>query len=135
MIEIMKSKDGKFVTIEISITKPFYFHKLITFKIMKKAFIIALLAILTGCENKPYEGLLVHKEYVQYHWSNETPKVVNEAAVIYVPHVPVVPRRHKPHFIPSEWKFYVANKHGVRTFNVDSLTYCKFKVGDRVVMN
>lgn len=131
----MKSKDGKFVSIEINITKPFYFHKLINFKIMKKVFIIiALLATLTGCKENPCTGFLVHKEYIKHHLSNETPKVVYEASMVYVPRVPIVHRRSRPCHIPSEWKFYVANKRGVWCFNVDSLTYQKFKCGDRITM-
>lgn len=60
-------------------------------------------------------------------------KTVQEAYV-YVPFIPM--RRHDtPEYVPSAWKFYVANKHGVRVFSVDSLTYIKHKVGERIVMN
>lgn len=99
----------------------------------KKLFIsISLLAILAGCNPKPFKGFLVCKEYIPGHMDDEHAKTVQEA---YVP-VPVVcPRRHEPEYIPSEWKFYVANKHGVRVFNVDSLTYTKHKVGERIAMN
>ena len=91
----------------------------------KKLFIsISLLAILAGCNPKPFKGFLVCKEYVPGHMDDEHAKTVQEAYV-YVPFIP----------IPSEWHFYVANKYGVRDFKVDSLTYLRHKVGKRIVMN
>ena len=103
---------------------------------MKKKLIISisLLAILAGCNPKPFKGFLVCKEYIPGHMDDEHAKTVQEAYV-HVP-VPVVcPRRHEPEYIPSEWHFYVANKYGVRDFKVDSLTYLRHKVGERIVMN
>lgn len=100
---------------------------------MKKIFLtIGLLAILTSCENKPFKGFLVCKEYIPGHMDDEPAKSVQEAYV-YVP--VVTPRTHTPKYIPSEWTFYVANKYGVRQFHVDSLTYIRHKVGERIVMN
>ena len=58
---------------------------------------------------------------------------IRQEAYVYVPIVS--PRRHEPEYIPSEWIFYVANKDCVRRFNVDSLTYTRHKVGERIVMN
>ena len=62
---------------------------------------------------------------------DEQPHIQQEAAV----YVPVVPRIHTPEYVPSAWIFYVANKDGVRRFNVDSLTYTRHKVGERITMN
>ena len=46
-----------------------------------------------------------------------------------------VPRVHYvPQLVPSEWKFYVANKYAVRVFYVDSVTYTKHHVGERIIM-
>lgn len=93
---------------------------------------ISVLLLFVGCEPKPFRGFLVCKEYIPGHMNNEQVKTVIEAGV----HIPIVrPRRHKPQYIPSEWWFYVANKDRVRTFNVDSLTYTKHKVGERIIMN
>ena len=99
----------------------------------KKLFIsISLLTILAGCNPKPFKGFLVCKEFIPGHMDDEYAKTVQEA---YVP-VPIVPpRRPDPEYIPSEWHFYVANKYGVRDFKVDSLTYLRHKVGERIVMN
>lgn len=100
----------------------------------KKLFIsISLLTILAGCTPKPFRGFLVCKEYILGHMDDEYAKTVQEAYV-YVPFIPMR-RHHTPEYVPSEWKFYVANKHGVRVFSVDSLTYTKHKVGERIVMN
>lgn len=94
--------------------------------------VVSLLAILAGCEPKPFKGFLVCKEYIQGHMDNEQP-YVKEEAIVYVPVVP--PRRSEPEYIPSVWIFYVANKDCVRYFYVDSLTYTRNKVGERIVMN
>lgn len=101
---------------------------------MKKILYLSLLIVLmSSCMEIPSYGYLVHKEYVKYHMSNEKPKIIHEAALFGYVHVPVVRRhRSKPKLIPSEWKFYVGNKYGVRQFNVDSLTYIRFKCGDKI---
>ena len=100
---------------------------------MKKLLIsIVLLLAFAGCETKPFKGFLVCKEYIPGHMDDKHPKSIQEAYV----YVPVVhPRTHEPEYVPSAWKFYVANKHGVRVFSVDSLTYTKHKVGERIVMD
>lgn len=101
---------------------------------MKKKLIISisLLTILAGCNPKPFKGFLVCKEFIPGHMDDEYAKTVQEAYV----YVPIVHKmRHVPEYIPSEWHFYVANKYGVRDFKVDSLTYLRHKVGERIVMN
>lgn len=102
---------------------------------MKKKLIlfISFLAVLGSCKNQPFKGFLVCKEFIPGHMDDEHAKTVQEAYV-YVPFIPMR-RHHTPEYVPSEWKFYVANKHGVRVFNVDSLTYTKHKVGERIAMN
>lgn len=102
---------------------------------MKKLLIsIVLLLVFLGCETKPFKGFLVCKEYIPGHMDDEHAKTVQEAYVP-VPVLVVYPRRHEPEYIPSEWHFYVANKDGVRDFRVDSLTYLRHKVGERIVMD
>lgn len=97
----------------------------------KKLFIsISLLAILSGCNPKPFKGFLVCKEYIPGHMDDKNVQSVQEA-IVFVPH----PQMSEPEYIPSEWHFYVANKYGVRDFKVDSLTYLRHKVGERIVMN
>ncbi len=100
---------------------------------MKKIILaFSLLAVLSGCKTKPFKGFLVCKEYIKGHMDDEQPHIHQEA-IVNVPVVP--PRRHEPEYIPSAWIFYVANKDGVRRFNVDSLTYTRHKVGERITMN
>lgn len=100
---------------------------------MKKVILfISLLAVLGSCKNQPFKGFLVCKEYIPGHMDDEQPYTKQEA-IVYVPIVS--PSSHAPEYVPSEWKFYVANKHGVRVFSVDSLTYTRHKVGERIVMN
>lgn len=99
---------------------------------MKKLLIsVTLLLALAGCETRPFKGFLVCKEYIPGHMDNEDAKSVQEAYV----YIPVFrAHRHVPKYIPSEWHFYVANRDGVRDFQVDSLTYTRHKVGERIVM-
>lgn len=100
---------------------------------MKKVILfISLLAVLGSCKNQPFKGFLVCKEYIPGHMDDEQPYTQQEA-IVYVPIVS--PSSHVPEYVPSEWKFYVANKHGVWVFSVDSLTYTRHKVGERIVMN
>lgn len=100
-------------------------------KTMNKIFLtFILLTVLSACKPKPFRGFLVCKEYIQGHMDNDSVKSIQEAYV----YVPVVPRIHRPKYIPSEWIFYVANKDEVRLFYVDSLTYIKHRVGERIVM-
>ena len=94
---------------------------------------IGLLAVIAGCEPKPFKGIIVCKEYVKAQMDNEEAHIVEGAT--FVPRVHYVPRlRHMPQLVPSEWKFYVANKYAVRVFSVDSITYTKHHVGERIVM-
>lgn len=100
---------------------------------MKKTILIILIAfLLVGCgESQPFVGYLVCKEHIKHHMSNEEPKIIQQAVVIIPrPHV-----RKKPKHVPSEWKFYVANKYGTRCFNVDSMTYLKYNIGDKLIFN
>ena len=106
---------------------------------MKKIFFITILSIVFGgCElfeepeHKPFKGILVCKEYIQSHMSDEEPIVSQEASFVKMPYVPV--RRPIPYDIPSKWRFYVANKWGVRSVEVDSLKYLQFKIGDKITI-
>lgn len=104
-----------------------------TNKFMNKILLtFILLAALSGCKPKPFKGFLVCKEYIRGHMDDECVEPIQEA---YVSVPVVVPRIHTPEYIPSEWIFYVANKDCVLRFNVDSLTYIKHRVGERIVMN
>ncbi|EEX51998.1 hypothetical protein HMPREF6745_2511 [Prevotella sp. oral taxon 472 str. F0295] len=102
-------------------------------KMIRTILAIGLLAVLVGCVPKPFKGIIVYKEYVKAHMDNEEAHAVEEAT--FVPRVHYVPRpRRVPQLVPSEWKFYVANKYAVRVFYVDSVTYTKHLVGERIVM-
>lgn len=104
-----------------------------TNKTMNKIFLtFILLTVLSACNPKPFRGFLVCKEYIRGHMDDVSVNPIQEA---YVSVPVVVPRSHTPEYIPSEWIFYVANKDGVLRFNVDSLTYIKHRVGERIVMN
>lgn len=99
---------------------------------MKKFILVfSLLAALSSCETKPFKGFLVCKEYVPGHMDDEHAKTVQEA---YVP-VPFYMFQDEPEYVPSVWYFYVANKDRVRRLKVDSLTYTRRKVGERIVIN
>lgn len=102
-------------------------------KMIRTILAIVLLIMLVGCEPRPFKGIIVCKEYVKAHMSNEEAHVVEEA--MFAPRAHYVPRpRRVPQLVPSEWKFYVANKYAVRVFYVDSVTYTKHHVGERIIM-
>ena len=102
-------------------------------KMIRTILAIVLLTMLVGCEPRPFKGIIVCKEYVKAHMDNEEAHVVEEAT--FVPRVHYVPHpRRVPQLVPSEWKFYVANKYSVRVFFVDSVTYTKHYVGERIIM-
>lgn len=102
-------------------------------KMIRTILAIGLLAVLVGCEPKPFKGIIVYKEYIKAHMDNEEAHIVEEAA--FVPRVHYVARpRRVPKLVPSEWKFYVANKYAVIEFSVDSITYTKHHVGERITM-
>lgn len=75
---------------------------------------IGLLAVLVGCEPKPFKGIIVCKEYVKAHYVRRP--------------------KQAPRLSPSEWKFYVANKYSIRVFTLDSVTYTTHHVGGKIVM-
>ena len=102
-------------------------------KMIRTILAIALLAVLVGCEPKPFKGIIVCKGYVKAHMDNEEAHVVEEA--MFVPRVHYVPRpRRVPQLVPSEWKLYMANKYAIRVFYVDSITYTTHHVGERIIM-
>lgn len=101
-------------------------------KMIRTILAIGLLAVLVGCEPKPFKGIIVCKEYVKAHMDNKEAHVVEEAT--FVPRVFYPHHIHVPQLVPSEWKFYVANKHSVRVFFVDSVTYTTHHVGEKIVM-
>lgn len=98
-------------------------------------FILAISIILSegfsGCERKPFCGFLVCKEYTPGHMSDEYPNVVQEAGVVNMP-VGVLMRRS--HYVEPQWVLYVANRYCIRAFDVDSLTYVRHEVGERICM-
>lgn len=95
--------------------------------------VTGLLAMQVGCKPKPFKGIIVCKEYIKAHMDNEEAHVVEEA--MFAPRVHYVPHpRHVPQLVPSEWKFYVASKYAVREFSVDSITYTKHHVGEKIIM-
>lgn len=102
-------------------------------KMIRTILAIGLLAMLVGCEPKPFKGMIVCKEYIKGHMDNEEAHVVEEATIVPRVHY-VPPHRHVPQFMPSEWKLYVANKYAVREFSVDSITYTKHHVGEKIIM-
>ena len=93
---------------------------------------ISILLLFVGCEPKPFRGFLVCKEYIKGHMDDEQSYIRQEATMFVPIHRPMT---HGPKYVHSVWYFYVANKNSVRRFSVDSLTYTKHKVGERIVIN
>ncbi|GAB6977141.1 membrane lipoprotein lipid attachment site-containing protein [Prevotella falsenii] len=107
---------------------------------MKKViFFIFALFLLAACGKKEIHGFVVAKVWIKGHMDNERGKEVEEASII----VPVVPppnchyflfHHRKPEYVPSKFTLFVANKRRVHDVDVDSLTYIKTKVGQRITI-
>jgi hypothetical protein len=79
-------------------------------------------------------------EWVFHRFGDEIKhgKIVGYDDDCYIIKTLFIPRPYvnpKPHYVPSEWRFYVANKYGTRCFNVDSMTYLKYNIGDKLIFN
>lgn len=101
---------------------------------MKKLLIIPLLLLLISCENKPFTGYVIGKEYIQGHMCcSDGYKHIVQASPIIVPHP--VPIKHHHSFEKSKFIISVANKYrGVCDFNVDSIRYKNYKLGQRITI-
>lgn len=99
---------------------------------MKKVvFFVFALFLLAACGKKEIHGFVVAKVWIKGHMDDERAQEVEEASVI----IPVVrPHHHEPEFVPSRFTLFVANKRWVHEVNVDSLTYIKTKVGQRIMI-
>lgn len=100
---------------------------------MKKIIVCLLcMVILSGCDPKPFTGYVVCKEYTPGHMEDKKVNTIQEAII-----VPVHPRvyKSKPKWIKPEWVVYVANKDRVRSFRVDSATFARLRLGQKITLN
>lgn len=98
-----------------------------------KQFILAfcLSIFLSGCKTKPSKGFLVGKEYIPGYVDNDHVAVVRES---YMYISADTTRKWIYRYVPSKWYFYISDSGEVRQFRVDSLTYTKHKVGEKIIM-
>lgn len=96
----------------------------------RKLVMFCVLLLMIGC-SVDFDGIVVCKEYIPAHMDNESPKVTQEASIVIPAHPIVVPHRHRPIKIKSQFIVYAGNKYGVVKFNVDSVVYIKTKIGQR----
>lgn len=95
-------------------------------------FFIIFTLLFDGCKTKPSKGFLVGKEYIPGYIDNDHVAVVRESYM----HVSVdTTRKWIYRYVPPKWYFYISDSGEVRQFRVDSLTYTKHKVGERIVMD
>ncbi len=98
---------------------------------MKKVVFLFALLLLAACNSAPIKGFVVAKEYVKGHIDNVQAQRVEEAIII----VPVMHnQRREPEYVKSTFTLFVANRHRVYDIRVDSLTYIKTKVGQRITI-
>lgn len=98
---------------------------------MKKIIVCLLcLVILSGCDPRSFTGYVVCKEYTPGHMDDKKVNPIQEAII-----VPVRPHRHKPKWVKSKWVVYVANKNAVRPFDVDSISFIGFRLGQKITFN
>lgn len=87
--------------------------------------------LLASCDDKPFKGYVVGKEYVSGHMCHSEPKQTVEATVI-APHPVIVAHPHHHHWVEATFTVYVANRYEVRQYNVDSLKFQRIKMLDKV---
>lgn len=99
---------------------------------MKKILLALPLALIYSCENKPFTGYVVAKEYISGHYCHSEPETheIQEAGV----HVPIhtTPPPHHHVWEESQFLIHVANKDNVRAFEVDSIDFPKYKILQKV---
>lgn len=99
---------------------------------MRSLFLFFILGLFASCESKPFTGYVVAKEYIQGHMCHdENYRHVVEATVVHVPHVP---HTHHHKWQDSEFILHIANKDDLRHVHVDSLTFHKYSVTDKITI-
>ncbi|MDH6310571.1 hypothetical protein M2451_003339 [Dysgonomonas sp. PFB1-18] len=99
---------------------------------MKKIVSFLIVVIFLSCSGQTsFNGYIVCKEYRPKHMSNENVQPVQMAIIMPRP----VPYRPKPYLIKSKWVIYVANKNGVKMFDVDSLYFSTVRCGQNITIN
>lgn len=95
------------------------------------AFCLSIINILSGCTKESSKVFLVGKEYIPGYVDNDHVAVVRESYM----HISAdTTRKWIYRYVPSEWYFYISDSGEVRQFRVDSLTYTKHKVGEKIIM-
>lgn len=90
---------------------------------MKYFIFFIMFCLLCSCDNKPFTGYVVGKEYIQGHMCHdENYDHVVEAAYIHVPHT------HHHKWQDSEFILHVANHKELRHIHVDSITFENYKL-------
>ena len=98
---------------------------------MKKIFILGSLLFLYSCEEKPFTGYIVGKEYIEGHMCHdEGYEHTLQATVVHVPHVHV----HHHKWQNSEFILHVANYKELRHIHVDSLTFANHKMLEEITL-
>lgn len=99
---------------------------------MKQLILALCLSIfLSGCTKESSKGFLVGKEYIPGYIDNDHVAVVRESYM----HISAdTTRKWIYRYVPSEWYFYISDSGEVRQFRVDSLTYTKHKVSEKIIM-
>lgn len=103
---------------------------------MKKILCVVLLFTLVSCRPTIIRGFVVAKEYVPQHMDDVQVEPVVEASVVphITPHPVVVPHRHIPVLVPAKFVLYIADRYSVHDVDVDSVTFIKTKVGQRMTI-
>jgi hypothetical protein len=95
-------------------------------------FLVAVCLVFASCDSTPFTGYIVHKTWIKAHMDNEYPVEINKGGYVPVFHPVPVQHRHTPIKINSEFIIYVANKDEVRAINVDSITWFKTEICQKI---
>lgn len=101
---------------------------------MKKIIGLFIFVIL-GCNNKPFEGVLICKEYTPSHMCCSTPGTKHLMMAIHVPIVPHTAHVHHHTLEKATFVLVVANCSETRRFYVDSMRFIAATPGEKLRVN
>lgn len=105
---------------------------------MKKViFIFAIVGFITSCQLNDKKEVINELGYIVEKDYDHTRMCCSEQhfermLIIVVPHATPPPPHHH-HKIDAVFSLWFSNRNGSKCYNVDSLTWTRFNVGDRVI--
>ena len=101
---------------------------------MKKVILFSLIFILFACSEdkpRPFTGYVVAKNYEEGHMCHSEYKNYIESSIPLFTHIHHH-KVHHHHYVEPVFTLHIANKDELKHINVDSLTYTRSNVLDKL---